>query len=160
MSLSLAGDGTITGIDPDASDLVSALGGIGSNVVSTETNTNTTTTSNTFVNTSCAATITPTSASSKILVLVSIAALRVDGTGRQLFVGLYRGDVTGTQLMDEVATTISGAGSIQAPGQAVYLDSPATTSSTTYTIALRSSVSGQSVQINDDQIMTLIEVAA
>jgi hypothetical protein len=150
-NVTLAADGTV--VLPQG-----FTGGIGSNVVSTVTTTTTTTSSSSNVNTSCTATITPTTDTQKVLVLVSLSRLRADGN-RQVLASLYRGDVTGTLLVDSAAIGLSPDG-IQTPAQIIFLDSPASAAATTYTVALRSGTGGQNVSVQDAQTMTLIEVAA
>jgi len=120
------------------------------------------TTSTSYVSTGATATITPTSATSKILAQVSVIC--GNGTNQWHFLTIYRG-----------ATNISTAGSTNPAGylnnnsgdylQTVnfqILDSPATTSATTYTLYNKSG-SGNSVRTQVDSMptyITLMEIAA
>jgi len=101
------------------------------------------TTSTSFVNTSLTATITPTSSSSKILVIVN-AAMYANGVGTHAIAGVFRGDVSGTDLGNGLygigsAYTGSGGAAIKAYVCCSILDSPNTTSATTYTVAIKKS---------------------
>ena len=102
--------------------------------------TQTSTTSGTYVSTGLTGTITPKFSTSKILVIVqgcvqSAASLNTNIT-------LYRGTVSGTDLSGTsggVGFGYINAGSTSSNQTPVisYLDSPATTSSTTYTFAFK-----------------------
>ena len=133
-------------------------------VVSASTATITSTTSTSYVDcTGITASITPTSATSKILVLITAS-------------GLYKASVSvqGVSLRilrgaSEIAAQINNMYSstqfdFVTESGFVYLDSPATTSSTTYKLQIRARVSG-TVQINQDNgsdvsTITLMEIAA
>jgi hypothetical protein len=101
------------------------------------------------------ATLTPTSSSSKILIMVTIGGF-AQGTGQGRFI-LQRssaditgalGTTAGSRLSDTF--TISGptSGAPQIVGGITYLDSPATTSSTTYSVTVSSNDAGQLIYIN------------
>jgi hypothetical protein len=101
------------------------------------------------------AAITPTSATSKILIMVTIGGF-AQGSGQGRFI-LQRssaditgalGTTAGSRLSDTF--TISGptSGAPQIVGGITYLDSPATTSSTTYSVTVSSNDSGQLIYIN------------
>jgi hypothetical protein len=128
-------------------------------VVSTTTDTATATTSASYVDTACAATITPTSATSKIMV---IATGVLDNTGgSDLFIRLFRGTVSGTALGPTDGGQLYAGSSIYilTPFATSFLDSPSTTSATTYTLGLRRSGGGATIQTTDNQTMILMEVA-
>ena len=100
-----------------------------------------TTSSTTFVNTSLAATITPTSSSSKILVTVN-AAMYATGLGTHAVAGIFRGDVSGTDLGNgtySIGSAYNGSGGAANKAYVCcsILDSPNTTSATTYTVGMR-----------------------
>ena len=135
-------------------------------VVQANTSTQVSSSSATFVDTGLTATITPTSATSKILVLVSQNGLKKSSTvsSNCIDINLVRG---ATNLLSpavgailETSTTVdnSGAGSIN------YLDSPATTSATTYKTQFASRNGGASVQVQYANIsnsnITLLEISA
>ena len=133
-------------------------------VVTSTATTNTTTTSTSYVTTNLSISITPTSATSKVLVLHQ-GMVNTQGSGYWCFYTLYRG---GTNLY--AAGSQSAAGGIyinggtdnHSPSSIVCLDSPATTSSTTYTIYVKSNT-GSSVRYNADGWVTnmvAMEIAA
>jgi len=90
--------------------------------------------------TNATVTITPSSSSSKILVMVSgyMSQVLVAATNINMFVQVLRG---ATVLQDAIGNAQSSAGGLQAsvPFSFVYLDSPATTSATTYKVQQKSS---------------------
>jgi len=105
-------------------------------VVSATYNTVTSTTSTSFVTSNLAASITPTSSTSKVLIILSTTVATLNGT-TGIPVTIYRGgtNVAGgtTPITDLVTSGNNWSMSFN------YLDSPATTSSTTYTLYFRSS---------------------
>jgi len=89
------------------------------------------TTSTSYVTTGLSASITPTSASSKILIFHSCGVMCVSANV-QMNLTLYRG---GSNLMAQGQGMLyTNTGATQGFGNILYYDSPATTSSTTYTI--------------------------
>jgi hypothetical protein len=117
------------------------------------------TTSTSMVSTSLNASITPTSSSSKILVLVSGAAAN-NTLNAVAYLTIYRGvtNLASTSFAFH-ANPVSGLNNWQSVNM-VYLDTPSTTSSTTYTVYFKSS-SGTSylgTGANTNTI-TLMEVA-
>lgn len=90
------------------------------------------TTSTSFVSTGFSASITPTSATSKVLITVTGAITNVNSTGYTVLT-LARGatvlDSTGLVYMENAVS-----GYIWIPTTTIFLDSPATTSSTSYTV--------------------------
>jgi hypothetical protein len=106
-------------------------------VVSNQTTTQSATTSTTYVDaTNLNATITPKSSSSKILITASVGTGHAEGTGG--FLRLLRGStVIGAD--PQVWFYTGSTGSLYSGAQSTfeYLDSPATTSSTTYKIQYR-----------------------
>jgi hypothetical protein len=111
-------------------------------VVQTVLSTTASTTSTSFVDTGVTASITPTSASSKILVMVSMPTGKNDG-GHSVYSSLFRGS---TNIISPTSPSARTPGISMIPGDITgmqyflnsvnytYLDSPATTSSTTYKI--------------------------
>jgi hypothetical protein len=140
MAITLSGDGIssdaiaslaaskLTGVIPDAN----APSGSVIQVVQGVLTTTTSTTSTTFITSGLTASITPTSTSSKILVCVNGGKAYI-GSNYLLTCALYRN-----------GSAISGPNYTVAEGNPVgtnhsqmYLDSPATTSATTYTVYYR-----------------------
>lgn len=128
-------------------------------VVGATTTTKTTTTSTSYVTTALTASITPTSATSKIIVFISASAY-LASSGGLIELTVYRNgsNVTGNQLARVYG--VSTALLMQVP--IIWYDSPATTSSTTYTLYIANNGAGSSV-INQDgfpSTITLMEIAA
>jgi hypothetical protein len=134
-------------------------------VVNATTSTQTSTNSATYADTTLTASITPTSSSSKILVLVHQNGLRkgLQSADNSMGLRLYRGSTNISQIaLDSFYTGTA----INIQGQTLstsYLDSPATTSSTTYkTQFANTSGSPQNVFCQQDSTVstiTLMEIA-
>ena len=136
-------------------------GGIGSNVVQTvKTDTFTTTSTSVTPVTGLAVSITPTSTSSKILVIVQINVSVGGSTGdaeTQILLKrggdyVYRGDAASnrsqtTGSLNWFSSTLNMS-IAQLPFTFVYLDSPATTSSTTYGVDIRATNAGNTAYVN------------
>jgi hypothetical protein len=131
-------------------------------VIQTNTTADSSTTSNSYVDTNLSVTITPTSSSSKILISTCGSIRKNSGNGDTgAYVNIVRG---ATQIAEQGFLAWTGAsGFNQESLNLIYLDSPSTTSSTTYKIQIRTTVSGQGVQISHDSSMnsiTVMEIAA
>jgi hypothetical protein len=123
------------------------------------------TSSATPVTTNFSASITPSSSSSKILVVANPSwavnsAGFSDGTS---VMHIYRGGTSRYQMYCRTYNYNNTSGLYQNNAQAlIYLDSPATTSSTTYTLFIELA-GGSSVTFNSDggnSSITLMEIAA
>jgi hypothetical protein len=123
----------------------------------------TSTTSTSFVTTGLSAAITPISASNKVLVTFT-NYLSTPATNVATIATVFRGTAAGTNLGDSAF----GFGAAQSPAGANvrsvvsggYLDSPATTSSQTYTVAFRvESGTGIAQTSNAKATLTLMEIA-
>jgi len=128
-------------------------------VVQGTTSSSTSTSSATPVATSLTATITPTSATSKVLVMYSTVQY-INVAGNQAFYFIYKnGSVIG--LGNYRYGNVYGFSPMVSMINNSYLDSPATTSSTTYTIYLASAagtvINGDSAM---NQTITLMEISA
>ena len=119
-------------------------------------------TTNTFVDTGLTATITPSSTSSKILVTFNQQGVGKWSNNTSCSLRLIRGS---TQLQiagDYTPYTSSG---LEVRGLSVtsqYLDSPSTTSATTYKVQFRSLNNNATAAVNDPQgnsTITLMEIA-
>ena len=171
MAIVINGSGTVTGLAvgglPDGTvDKDTLAVGVQSKVlqvVNATYSTGVTNTTTTYADTGLTATITPTSATSKILVVVAqnggykTVGNASNALGVQLLrgatvintFGLYAG-LTSTTLVNFLATIST-----------TYLDSPATTSATTYKTQLKNMVaaSGVTVQTNGvTSTITLMEI--
>jgi hypothetical protein len=127
-------------------------------VVSATTATTVTTTSTSYVTTGLAATITPTLATSKVYV-ISTQAADGNATDESCFT-LFRGTVAGTNLgaAAGMASIFPGVYGVAAM---TFLDSPNTTSATTYTSGMKNlSGSGQTRAQSSSRTasITLLEI--
>jgi len=125
--------------------------------------------STSFVDTGLSASITPTSATSKILVLTSQAGISVIGSNaaRTNIIQLVRGSTSIFDFQWETNGGVGGNGFRVDPYSAniAYLDSPATTSSTTYKTQARGDTTADSLQTrwqvsNKPSSMILLEISA
>jgi hypothetical protein len=146
--------------------LEGASGGKILQVVTATYSTSESTTSSTYVDTSLAATITPSATTSKILAIASVpqaaeksasynsgsANLAIERGGSQLVTSRLRYYSNQATAFRNIHSQIS----------LVYLDSPATTSATTYTVQHKQSDSGASFVFFASNVgtLTLLEVAA
>jgi hypothetical protein len=134
-------------------------------VVSATTSTTVSNSTTTNADTTLTATITPQSNTSKILVLVNqnggekSSANALNGLGLNLFRG-----ATDIQLIAQAAG-YTGSAVVNRPGtlSSAYLDSPATTSATTYKTMFRNNFASaaSSVQVGSEvSTITLMEISA
>jgi hypothetical protein len=132
-------------------------------VINASTGTNVTSTSTSYVDTGLTATITPKFATSKILVLVNQQGILASGTGYGCGLAILRASTNICQISIVQSYIAGGATSGAMTGAgANFLDSPATTSATTYKTQFNSSTGSQvAVQNNGDRsTITLMEIAA
>jgi hypothetical protein len=133
-------------------------------VVSATTTTRVNTNSTSFVQVGASASITPSSSSNKIAVFVSSNSFTNNASGHQSFYTLYRNSTNlgnATQGFGWlVGTTAAMASSVAIS----YVDSPSTTSSTTYSLYGRTSNAASTVEFGgSDGIVhsiVLMEIAA
>ena len=148
----------LTGQVPDAN----APSGSVIQVVNATSTGATSTSGSTFIATTIAATITPSSASSKILIfgqVFGVASL----SQSQPQITLYRGasDITGTKYgFGDLYS--NGGGYNEGVLAFSFLDSPNSTSATTYTIYMRNNGVGTGTIGSSDRrsVITLLEIAA
>lgn len=106
--------------------------------------------------------ITPKFSNSKILIMSAVPTLSTPNSNQLAFAGIYRGTTSGTLLQD----LYGGFGNLVATSPYFsmshnYVDSPATTNATTYTLAINRGSSGTtSVSTGGMYSLTLIEIAA
>ena len=137
MAIVINGTGTISGIS--ATDgLSSPQTGSVLQVVQGSLGGQISTSSSTFISSGLSASITPKFSSSKILALVFVNQAYNSSGGTSVFITLYRGS---TNLQPTGSGTNANFGQVYANSSALlcnntftFLDSPATTSSTTYTV--------------------------
>jgi hypothetical protein len=96
-----------------------------------------TTTSNTAQTTNTSVSITPTSSSNKVLVLVAGVGRTANAANSSIYISLYRGTTNLGGGTDAALVRIVGpSGVVTGNGSFAYLDSPATTSATTYSVKI------------------------
>jgi hypothetical protein len=133
-------------------------------VVSANPTTTTSSSSSTYADiTGLSASITPSSSTSKVLVIVDVTGCKKEVNNTYLALKLLRGS---TSILDfEKEGGYNNTSSLQSFGGAgcSYLDSPATTSSTTYKVQLAAVANIASVSVNNSggySSITLMEIAA
>jgi molybdopterin-binding protein len=136
MSVTISGDGTITGLDADGISSQPVFPGNVLQVVEGSTDTSVTVSTVSYTDTGLTASITPSSASSKVLVIVSQqAALSRSSSNSEFNLDLQL--LRGATVLEEYGDYVlfaNATGLINLGTQIciTYLDSPNTTSSTTY----------------------------
>ena len=136
-------------------------------VVQGTNSTQTTTTTSTYVTTGLTASITPKFSTSKILIIVSQAGCIKYSNNTSIALALYRNSTKiiefGGRAGQSDTTTANEVGTIGT----CYLDSPATTSSTSYTTYFASNNNNATVLLQDaggltqaTSTITLMEIAA
>ena len=124
--------------------------------------TSTASTSSSYVTSGLNASITPSSNTSKVLIMATRPARSENATGA-IVCTLFRGTVAGTNLFTAAGFgSVNGASDIQAVISTNFLDSPATTSATTYTVGFKSTAAQNAVcQVsNATSTITLMEISA
>jgi len=163
MAIIKPNNNTLSGITA----LPTGLGGKVLQVVEGTTGSSTSTTSTSYTDTNLSAAITPSSSSNKILCLVSGDLRAVTGNGYNVNgrINIVRGS---TEIIDG-GVYIDGESNTYDPkvGAKIFLsklDSPSTTSSTTYKVQVKAAYSNYSPTItfseNNTSTITLIEIAA
>jgi hypothetical protein len=125
----------------DGSSWKTSLNATGSvlQVVQVVTTTGASTNSGTYVTSGLQASITPKSTSNKVLVLIG-GDYSSGGSARIGFATIFRGGAGGTNLATDSMGAISAdSGGTNGWISINYLDSPSTTSSTTYTVMIKAS---------------------
>lgn len=141
-----------------------AAGGKVLQVISDTTQTRVANATQSFVDTGLEITITPTSATSKILIMITADSYKTDGNANNAIIWrLFRG---ATRIQGTQDDKYTGTALIQMnTWSCIYLDSPATTSATTYKLQFANINASATVAIvpnsNDGQgNMTLMEIGA
>ena len=128
-------------------------------VVNATYGTETSTTSTSYVTTNITASITPKFSTSKILVICTVPA-QSNGSCN-CAITLFRGTVAGTIIFGGNGFANMAGSTYSSVASVAYLDSPATTSSTTYTVGFKSGT-GSTVWTsvsNTVGTITLMEIA-
>ena len=152
---------------PDVTGTVALQGGTGVGkvlqVVNVAYSTQATSSTSAFVDTGLTASITPSSAANKILVLVDVAGVYKFSSDTGCSLKLLRGATDLISFALEVAYTGTTATNMVGTQSCNYLDSPATTSSTTYKVQFMSASNSASVRVQNagqTSTITLMEIAA
>jgi hypothetical protein len=147
----------------DGSAFVGVGGGKILQVIEAQATTGVTSSSTSYADTGITATITPTSATSKILVTYTVNAVKGSGnSGNELRLKLFRG---ATELTNTLSLGFTGSAlDLYFTTGNQYLDSPNTTSATTYKLQFANGVAASLVQVqpngaNSPSSITLLEVA-
>jgi hypothetical protein len=156
---------TRAGAVPKAGDVGLNVTGTVLQVVSAENDTNSSTTSTSFQSTSVTATITPSSTSSKILVIcqITIRQETASNNGSHMEAQIQRGGSAIGKTIDHGTRERTGSVDNVATGAILTtLDSPSTTSATTYTVFIRTTSAVATAEINNGgggSVITLMEIA-
>jgi hypothetical protein len=128
--------------------------------------TETSSASSTYADTGLSASITPTSSSNKILVFVSIGGIGKGAVNTSIGLKLFRGATELVLFTSLAGYTNTATTNYFGTASVNYLDSPATTSSTTYKVQFNSQNNASNVIINNGgyggvtSYITLMEIAA
>jgi hypothetical protein len=172
MSVVINGTGSISGLS-NVGGIASAQSGSVIQVVQSTYSTQSSTTSTTPVDTGLSATITPQFSNSKILAIVTMSAQSYVTSGNARDTGgaftLVRtastiwGNYTTVNFYIDGGTSATLSFNLISTWGVNYLDSPATTSATTYTIQY-ACASGRTMVVNPSSasasVLTLMEIAA
>ena len=163
MPLILSGDAGITfPVTAGSASAVQASSGRVLQVVSVSTTTNTSTTSSSFVAvTNLTATITPSSATSKIFIQVNMNLYGATNNSEAVMT-IYKAGVDLTSG-NGFADVYAGSTDIIQQAPMLYMDSPATTSSTTYAVYFKRTQGTGTIQSSlrgTTNSITLMEIAA
>lgn len=129
-------------------------------VVNATTTTTTTTTSTSVQATSVTASITPSATTSKILIVASNEFLQTNIQFNSAQLKMFRGTVSGTQIEMLAKSQSNAVGAMIVPATLIGIDSPATTSSTTYVQSIQSGITGEGVSVGGRQNIILLEIGA
>jgi hypothetical protein len=134
-------------------------------VVNATYSTAVTNSTNTYADTGLTATITPIFSTSKILVIVTQAGIYKDAGNSQsgVDIQLLRASTVIYKVATNYGYTNSTLVNIVGSANGNYLDSPATTSATTYKTQFRNNTNAALVGVNDSSTVssiTLMEIAA
>jgi hypothetical protein len=143
--------------DAVAAGLTAAADAGISNLVYFETTTTTSTTAETDQTTPLEVTITPTSLTSRVLVLCTIGQLSQTADNRAANIRIYRDS---SSISDDASLFFTGITAQRTPASIMVLDSPNTTSPTTYNLRLRRGGNAGTASISLHQAIFAVEVQA
>jgi hypothetical protein len=163
-TITIGASGDTTNIIGTLQNDGAAVGGKILQIVMGTTSTAVGTDSTSYIDTGLTASITPASSSNKVLVLVSQIATIIQSTSttRDTFFNLVRGS---TQLFQNFSQTISPTGTTRfhVTNSMNYLDTPSTSSATTYKTQVKGNGANWDIYLQKDSIsqsqIILMEVA-
>ena len=151
-------DGTIVNADiASAAAIATTKLGAGAvlQVVSATTTTETATTSSSYQATTLTVSITPSNSANKVLIQAQfVLCTATDSNWADTT--LYRSASNLVGANGCVGVYVGGATQIHTPASITFLDSPSTTSATTYTVRIRSRSNSTSVRFNADSFTASI----
>lgn len=156
-----AGANTITVPNVTGTLLTDKYAGTVLQVVNATTSSSASTSSTSFVSTPVTASITPKFSTSKIYAIASFESYAASG-GVKTYTTIFRNGATNLGGTSGIMGLLWGQSYSQSTTTIQVLDSPATTSSTSYTVYLATSSGGNSVYLNNDNLfatITLMEIA-
>jgi hypothetical protein len=157
-----ASDFTLSVPAQTANILTNKTAGTVLQVVSVNNKAQTSTTGDSWIASTLAASITPTSSTSKILV-IGHYYYRTSASGVAVAATVYRNSTSLTSGTIGLSYNYAASTAVEMTAPFTILDSPATTSSTTYTLYFRRSDNAGTAYIgngNMDSVITLMEIAA
>ena len=117
--------------------------------------------STSYVDTGLSATITPSSVTSKVLIFANVPDSHNNTTTSILYLNVVRNSTQIIEFAKHSDHLASGASLVTYGGSTSYLDSPNTTSATTYKVQFKVSSGSQSLFLNNGVgTITLMEIAA
>jgi hypothetical protein len=132
-------------------------------VVSANYSTSTSTTSGSFVDLGLSVSITPKFSTSKVLAIACISAIYKNSANSSVGVNIVRSSTEIVKFADNGLSYTGDTSASQTSATMNYLDSPATTSATTYKVQFKNGAgTGTAVVINDSNVtstLTLMEIA-
>ena len=157
-----AGANTITVPNVTGTLLTNKTAGTVLQVSQSLTQTQTSTSSTSYVSTSVNGSITPSSASNKILVQVFLGTTYANASGATGIITIYRNSTT--DLAPTTRGFVLATYTDNMPVSFSYLDSPSSTSSTTYTVYIKAgsstfNIGGTNGGIAVSNSITLMEIA-
>jgi hypothetical protein len=165
MSIVIDGTGTISGVSATG---LSAVQNLPASAIIQTVQADSTTyfqTTSTLQASGVTATITPKFATSKILILITMNGVQVQGSTKACHMELYKNGGS-IQYMEDFLG-YNNANAIGVSGSYQFLDSPATTSATTYAMYIGPSTAGTNITLNNyvsapnrtRSSITLLEIA-
>jgi hypothetical protein len=149
LSVTINGTGSISGLS-NVGGIDAPQSGSVLQVVAAQTSSVTSTSTNTFIDTAITATITPKFSSSKILISVFCNGVLKTGTNTSVALKIVRNSSTAVSNIgsDNGYNGTSNQASAGTCG-GEYLDTPATTSPTSYKVQIASDANNGTVYVND-----------